>query len=64
MALVDDLTTQLTSFFDAIASQVSNGAANAAFPLIGKLTDVPGGATAADPFASTAVPLPRSRSSQ
>jgi hypothetical protein len=49
----DQVTAQLTGFFEAIANQVAGSVADTALPLVGKLTDLPdlpGGGTVADPF--------------
>jgi Ca2+-binding RTX toxin-like protein len=52
MALIDDVTNQLTTFFSAVQSNVANEVVNKALPLLGKLGELPNGGAAADPFGA------------
>ena len=49
---ITDATAQLNSFFDTIQSNVADKVVNTALPLIGKLSDLPDGGAAADPFGA------------
>lgn len=53
MALtIVDTRNQLNEFFDTVENNVLNSVADVELPLLGKLSDLPGGGAAADPFGA------------